>query len=71
MFSELDARVSEARDEFSGLCNTHLTMLPGIGHSAWEARDKIAEPIIKSLAGTLRSGDAVSAAIPAQRRKDS
>jgi pimeloyl-ACP methyl ester carboxylesterase len=53
VFSELDARVSTPRDEFSALRNTHLTALPGVGHSPpWEAADKVAEIITNSLAGT-------------------
>ena len=51
VFGEHDARVSAPRDEFSTLCNTHLTVLPGIGHSPpWEAPDKVAELITTSLA---------------------
>ena len=53
VFSELDARVSTPRDEFSALRNTHLTALPGVGHSPpWEAADKVAEIIANSLART-------------------
>jgi pimeloyl-ACP methyl ester carboxylesterase len=72
IFGEHDARVSAPRDEFAALCNTRLTVLPGIGHSPpWEAPDKVAELIITSVANWPRAGDATLTATSAQLRKDS
>jgi pimeloyl-ACP methyl ester carboxylesterase len=72
VFGEHDARVSPPVDELAGLCNTHLTVLPGIGHSPpWEAPDKLAELIINSLGSWPRHRDAVFTTTAAQRRKDS
>jgi pimeloyl-ACP methyl ester carboxylesterase len=71
VFGELDGRVSAPRDEFSTLCNTHLTVLPGIGHSPpWEAPAKVAELITTSLANWPRSPNAAGVATAPPERKD-
>ena len=49
-FGELDARVAPPRDEFATLHHTHLTVLPGVGHTPpWEAPDTVANLITHSL----------------------
>lgn len=50
VFGEYDARVATPCDEFAHLAHTHLTVLPGIGHTPpWEAPQQVAELIIASL----------------------
>ena len=70
VFGEHDARVSAPRNEFSTLRNTHLTELPGIGHSPpWEAPHKIAELITTSVANWPRARTAAGTVAAAQQRK--
>jgi pimeloyl-ACP methyl ester carboxylesterase len=70
VFGEKDARVSAPRDEFSTLRNTHLTELPGVGHSPpWEAPDKIAEMITTSVANWPSARTAAGTVAAAQQRK--
>jgi pimeloyl-ACP methyl ester carboxylesterase len=53
VFGELDARVAPPRDEFAPLHHTHLTVLPGVGHTPpWEAPDTVANLITHSLRPT-------------------
>jgi pimeloyl-ACP methyl ester carboxylesterase len=53
VFGELDARVALPRDEFAPLHHTHLTVLPGVGHSpSWEAPDTVAKLITHALRPT-------------------
>jgi pimeloyl-ACP methyl ester carboxylesterase len=48
-FGEADGRVSAPQAEFPA-GNTHVTLLPGVGHSApWEAPDVVAELISNAL----------------------
>lgn len=71
VFSEHDARVSTPRAEFSALRNTHLTVLPDIGHSPpWEAPHKVAELITNSVGTWPRSRHTVFSTA-AQRRRES
>jgi pimeloyl-ACP methyl ester carboxylesterase len=54
VFAEYDARVATPHDEFSHLPHTHLTVLPGIGHTPpWEAPHHVAELIIEQPRGGL------------------
>jgi hypothetical protein len=63
VFGEHDARVSQPADEFAALSSTHVTVLPGVGHSPpWEAPDIVAELITTSLASWPRSRSAAGTA---------
>jgi pimeloyl-ACP methyl ester carboxylesterase len=68
VFGEADGRLSAPQEEFSALGNTHVAVLPGVGHSApWEAPAEVAELISTSLADRPCTSEPTP--VGAQRRK--